>query len=348
MNNSFNNRTLNDADVIKGDLIKYIYQNAPLYRFRYRVLKSSEDLNVLADQPHYVGLNYVGFNNLLVFSKFRNFYYSFFVDRKSLKYNIEDLDINQAIIRPVAMKASAEVYSGSIFDGILVNVNGTKKFIITDAYILSGDDNILKVERNEKLKRLKFYVEQNIKFDNEYSYVNFVIDTMYEYKDLVKIKNEVIPESEIKVRGLVFYPKYSGRKYIYTFPPPEQQITYDNEDVEEIGCLTEKDLEVEVKVKSDVKNTYSIKARFEIRKTDIPDVYDLYVRHDTKNKVKKYGIAYIPTNDCSTFCRELFEGEEEKTIVVKCGYAENKGKWMPMKVSKKKPSKFEKVKKLLE
>lgn len=78
-----------------------------------------------------------------------------------------------------------------------------------------------------------------------------------------------------------------------------------------------------------------------MKKTEIIDVYQLYLgQRDILNgknilRNKKIGIAYIPTKECSIFCRTLFENNNENKnddyVLVKCKYLQDKEKWVPYK-----------------
>lgn len=75
---------------------------------------------------------------------------------------------------------------------------------------------------------------------------------------------------------------------------------------------------------------------FEMKKTEQPDVYKLFLVRQVEKilKTKKIGIAYIPTLECSKMCRELTQ--ETGKVLMKCVYEERVGKWKPMEIDTKK------------
>ena len=83
---------------------------------------------------------------------------------------------------------------------------------------------------------------------------------------------------------------------------------------------------------------------FEIKKTDISDVYILNVVESVdKNgktfmKRKKIGLAFIPNVKKSKWCREIME-DNNNGVLINCIYHEDKYKWEPMNISSaKRPS----------
>jgi hypothetical protein len=86
---------------------------------------------------------------------------------------------------------------------------------------------------------------------------------------------------------------------------------------------------------------------FEMKKTDIEDVYNLYVINPSKHEGKevfkrvKIGLAFVSSIKCSAWCRELFEnGNNSSGCLINCKFHKEKQKWEPIKVAedKEKPS----------
>lgn len=67
-----------------------------------------------------------------------------------------------------------------------------------------------------------------------------------------------------------------------------------------------------------------------LRKTDQPDIYDLY---ENENSQEKYGIAYVPTMAISKMLRNVFKNINVVTSVCfLCKYDTNFQKWVPIRV----------------
>ena len=92
-----------------------------------------------------------------------------------------------------------------------------------------------------------------------------------------------------------------------------------------------------------------------MKKTEIIDVYHLYLGQKVIEgekklfKYKKIGIAYIPTRECSFFCKDLFCKTTEDYVLVECKYDSNKDRWIPFKqsIDKKRPDLIDKIEGLI-
>jgi hypothetical protein len=91
----------------------------------------------------------------------------------------------------------------------------------------------------------------------------------------------------------------------------------------------------------------NIEIVFKMKKTDIVDVYNLYlatkVQKEDKTfiKYKKYDRAYIQTTECTHFCKDLFRKLNTDYTFIKCKYLANKQKWVPFEhMSETKTSDF--------
>jgi hypothetical protein len=304
-----------EGDDTKESLITYIYQYLPLGRYRYKIISNETDLNFLKQNQHYVGFNYYGFNNLLIFTKLNNSYYSFFIDRKTLSYSKDKISLKKVSIRQIKLEAHIDLYNGTIIDGIVNNQNGKITFVITDAYYVAGKP-FMKIEYKTKLQQLKTDLINKIKVNKKTDQINIIVDEVYTYKDLllptlVDINNDILkPTNGINARGLIFYPRISGQKYIFTVNPKTKKPIQNKSPV-----LSESDEEVVTKNPIKTTNPYADmdpsvnKSNMLIKKTKLVDVYDMYLR-ETKKKFVKVGIAHIPNTKVSKLCKSFFESSD--------------------------------------
>jgi len=111
---------------------------------------------------------------------------------------------------------------------------------------------------------------------------------------------------------------------------------------------TKHDLEYIPKEKTFTKHNRDVVAVFKMKKTEMEDVYKLYLLAPSKKnkkiiKPKRIDIAYIPTRERSIYCNNAFK-HDKKSIMVKCRYDESYGKWIPIKkVKDKKPDQMSQV-----
>ena len=82
----------------------------------------------------------------------------------------------------------------------------------------------------------------------------------------------------------------------------------------------------------------SVTAVFRMKKTDIIDVYNLYLGTTIKKgdkklfKYQKIDIAYIPTKECSYFCKDAFSKIYTDSLLVRCKYEKEKSRWIPVEL----------------
>lgn len=91
--------------------------------------------------------------------------------------------------------------------------------------------------------------------------------------------------------------------------------------------VVEKTQEKRKKLKIDYKKHTVV--NFEIRNTEMPDVYELWLLNEDE-KLYKYGIACIPTRDSSELIKSWFS-DGSGQVIVACRYIKNFSKWQPLK-----------------
>ena len=75
-----------------------------------------------------------------------------------------------------------------------------------------------------------------------------------------------------------------------------------------------------------------------MKRTDIVDIYRLFAveKFNQNDKImlrrKKMGIAYVPTIERSTWCKNIMSKIKTDAILVKCIFIDGKGKWEPIEV----------------
>lgn len=308
----------------KKMVLDYIYSKLELAQYKYVLLEYELDLPRLKEKTYLISPNYNGINSLMVYIKIKDKFLSFIIDRKTLMYNMKDLDYAKVKMYPIKFRADKEIYNGTIFDGVTLHHNGKRHFILNDIYYFRGDD--LTMEKLQtKMVNITAYIDAHKTQDNN------VVITPNIFKKLMEIQNlmeKEIPSSEMcrYIKGISFYPEYSGTKLIYLYnrqndKPVLSSNTQWNEQSHTLNVPVNEEL---------------ITAVFKVNKTQIVDVYNLYlgeisVENNVKLfKTKNVGIAYIPTKDCSFFCKEIFDSVD--TTFMSCSYDKSKKLWIPMKV----------------
>lgn len=337
---------------VKQQIIKYIYDTIDISRFKYKILEYEYDLVLLKDNKYFVSPNYNGTNGLLVFIKLKDRFYSVIIDRRTLSYSSNLIDLEKVKIIPINIRLESSIYNGTIMDGILLYNTGNKKtFIINDIYYFEGSDMSLD-NINHKLLNVATYFENNTKDDPILNDTILLTNKVYDIAELKKLINNYIPKSKLSssIKGIAFYPEKSSTKLIYL---------YNN-------CSTGKDdivPNLPINMSSVIKpvrtlttnHNNSIVGFFRIKKTDTVDVYNLYLvdieKKDNKKiaRYKKYCLAYLPSTECSQFCKDIFDKVGSDVALVECKYIADKDKWLPFRhvTDRKLPSDISEIQKLL-
>lgn len=331
--NDVNIETYDNAT--KHHILDYLYRSIELSNYKYKLIEYEYDITLLKEKRYYVSPNYNGIHGLLIFIKLQDKYRSCIIDRKTLTYNQGQLDIDKVKFIPVTIRLDISIYNGTIIDGVLLynNVDGVKNFVVNDLYLFRGQ-NLINDKITNKMINAASYID-NIKGDTSTDTMIIIPNKLYNMHEINQLINMYIPKSKYSksIKGIAFYPEVSGTKLIYL---------YNN-------CSHEEDIIEEpvkpVRQPNIVVSETEITAVFKLKKTDIVDVYNIYLGEkaiqDGKKifKYKKMGIAYIPTKECSYFCKDLFNKTEGDSVLVECKYDSGKNKWVPYKqvLDKKRP-----------
>lgn len=364
-----------EVDQLKQKLINYIYDSVELSKFKYELLQYDSELHQLTEKKFYVSVNFTGSNCLLVFAKINNKYNSFLVDRKTLSYNAQKVNLSTVKIQNINVKLDLDIYKGSIFDGILIQTKSEKIFVITDVYLFKGD-KMAKSQLNSKLLTLRTYLKCNYDENAKDNNLIISVNKLYQLEEIDTLVNNVIPKMKnYVIKGICFYPEISGTKLIYFFGNETRQDINTNKNIIK-NDTSRQNMQMNVKNMSNEKsktqeisqilqksvNTYTEEYKtvympknnkddtsyiFEMKKTNNIDVYQLNIVEPvidgsiTRLKRKKIGLAYVPTVSKSKWCSENIQNTDGK-LLVHCKFHFDKYKWEPLLIANAKhPSMIE-------
>ena len=335
--------TQNDL-YIKQQLVNYIYSTVELSLYNYKIIEYDDEMNLLSGNKYYVSANYSGSNCLLVFIKVREKYLSYLVDRKTLNYNKNLINYDNIKIIQINIRLDESIYKGTIFNGIFVQSQKSRTFIITDAYQLRGQ-NMCNDKIQYKIKNIVAYLKANMKEDNNINNLKLSVNKLYNIEETETLINEIIPQQkQLIIKGIAFYPEISGTRLIFMF---NNDIKTENIDSRDILMKEKSNNSINIIRNMDERGNRNTSMRyvqkgkepviatFELRKTDDIDVYKLYLVETFMEgnrkilKCKKMGIALIPTKECSIMCRNIFS-KNNKKVFMKCKFINEKNKWQPI------------------
>jgi hypothetical protein len=346
-------------------LIDYIYSKINISKYKYKLLESTNHLSNFQDSlKYYVSPNFSGHNYLLVFCKIKHKNYNFMINRKQLSFNTDQIKYDNIELIPINIELENTIYNGTIIDGIYIKNDKKREnyYVITDIYLFRGisteNDKL-----NIKLKQIELYLNNNMKSCRK---IIFSINKLYELDKINNLIYEDIKATrDFHVRGLSFYPEISGTKLIYVFNDNQDKKTLNKNEISILSSEQTETKNIQQQLSENKKYIFKIKQEYinneikfvlELRKTDLSDVYKLFIVEEVNKdnkiilKTKKLGIAYIPTKEISMLCKECFNKTTNNRLLFECIFHNGFNKWIPVKEEKqtKIPSKLNEILKKLD
>lgn len=315
-----------NEDSVKSKVIDYLYSTLNLSNYRYVMLTNIQKLKFLQENEHYVSPNYKGHNYFLIFMTIQNKFFCILIDRKKLSYHKNQIDLQNLNIIKINVNTNKSIFSGSIFEGKIIQKDNKHYFLIQDCFCLMNK-KIIDMEINQKMLYLNDIIKENFAGDTVCSNFVFKLNKLYKYDDLENLLNDIIPKCGINSNGLIFYPKKSGIVVLYIDKKIEK-IEIESKQKETINIRS---FDIIYNFKDFLKSrTYSYEKETKkkillIKKTDIPDVYNLY---ENKNN-PKIGIAHIPNLKISHYCLKNIGID---FIECNCVFSNKFQKWIPLNI----------------
>lgn len=309
-------------------LVDYIYSTMEnMSKYKYKMLELESDLTFITPTSSYsISPNYMGVQCLLIFKKIDGVNYSYFVEKQRLSFVRMKVDVSKVNITEVNINLSDEIYNGTIIDGVLLYDNS--KFIINDVFCMHGK-KLLKDKVRYKLINISKYLES---IKDKSSNIELIVNKLYNLRDISNLVSTIIPSSKLSscIKGLTFYPEYSGMKLIYLYNNCSKDAVI--KDPVNSAFVNKDEANVIVPL---VKDNHVANIRMKVM--NVVDVYQLslgvIVDKDGKKFImyKPIGIAYVPTIECSNMCKRIFK--DKSVAIMECRYVEETDKWVPLKLS---------------
>lgn len=212
-----------NIDNDKRQLINYLYSTIELSNFKYKLLKEKEDLQQLDVDKFVVSANFSGPTCLLIFIKIKDKYYSHLIDKKTLSFNVSQINFTNLRTTRIRVGLDQSIYKGSIFDGILIQQGINKTFLITDCYQFRGqkfiNDNL-----THKLINIRSYLGANYNDLDKTNTIKLYVNKVYDLSEINKLISVDIPKTKnMNISGITFYPNISGVKLIFLFNQKQDQ-----------------------------------------------------------------------------------------------------------------------------
>ena len=288
-------------NVTDNSMKKYILDNLNVktnIKFNDRYAKIfNEQYQKNLNNPHLICLKSSGTPYLLFCTQINDVNYCFLIDKK-----IKD-GYQYPKIFIVHYRFSNEIFKGTLFETeLLRDKNQQWSLLIGDIYHNSGNP-LKNIQIHDRINQIIDIMEKNYIDDSFCNICPIRIKKYFDYKDIIYILNEFIPNLSYRTRGFYFVPmKTSYSKILYLFKEDDYK-----------------------KVNISKKNNIT----FRIIKTVNPDVYELYLFNEQKTSIQKHSYASIPDIQTSKWVKELCEINDE--AIVECKFNNLFKKWVPMK-----------------
>jgi hypothetical protein len=270
---------------LKKEVLTYFFDRINYYEYRYLMIKTIDDLKKNEKNIEYVIPHIKGEPYFLIFGSFNRKDVSYLIEKKKLKFNLDQCDINDIKIYQCNYKSTPKTYIGSIFDGRMINSHPNNIFLIQDCYYLDGIKmNAWKLEK--KIDYIDEYISRNMKESN------LKIRKVDHIGDIVELDKK-ISISKVDINGYIFLQGRSGVSYI--FIDNNNFSKNDELSVEQIN--DNKFIESVTNINND--------AIFLLKKDAKPDVYHIY---DKENNLIHF--ASIPDTKTSQLCYEALKNKD--------------------------------------
>jgi len=272
---------------LKKEVLTYFFDRINYYEYRYLMIKSIDDLKKNEKNIEYVIPHIKGESYFLIFGSFNRKDLSFLIEKKKLKFNLDQCDINDIKILQCNYKSTPKTYIGSIFDGRMINSHPNNIFLIQDCYYLDGIKmNAWKLEK--KIDYIDEYISRNMKESN------LKIRKVDHIGDIVELDKK-ISTSKVDINGYIFLQGRSGVSYIFI----------DNNNFSKNNELSVEQINDNKFIESVTNNDTNNDAVFLLKKDAKPDVYHIY---DKENNLIHF--ASIPDTKTSQLCYEALKNKD--------------------------------------
>jgi hypothetical protein len=354
-----NNYHINNEELnIKSHLLDYLYNKVEVGEQKYTVIKNIGDIYDLKSKKYYISANSCGINAMIMFLKKDGEYLSYLIDRRSISYNRHSLNKSGVRITEIKLAVDLKLYDGTILDGIIIDSDSnmisnsetnTNKmnFMVTDVFVLGGK-SLITIDYKKKMYMCGLMFDKLINNNDKTNNIGINISRPYEMNEIKELFTNDINNGmkKFNIKGITFYPQYSGTKLIYIFD--KQDEIYKQELMEgkgDINLINDTELVQDNFEYSDKKRLFKfelvdteylddIVLNLQMVKTQTQDVYKLFgifkgMQDNKQIFIKKnIGFAYIPTYILSIKCKLYFMNRE--SIIMSCKFNTLKNKWIPI------------------
>jgi hypothetical protein len=292
---------------------------------RYHFLDKNR-ANELKQKEHSFVLNTYGAKYLL-FLTYVNFKpYALYINRKNSTFFL------------VKTRFDVTLYQDTMFEGETIKINEKWYFYVGDCLVYKKA-NIIVQSYTKRYEILGNILANDYVSDSYMEPFEIIRKDKYEYEDIMGVKNGLISSLPFRVNGYVFKClEAASYDILYIFPECRNKQPDDESPknvgqssssvvVQSGGNTIQQPPQQAVLVQPKGKD----EAKFLMKKTEFPDVYEIYMFDSSNSKKAKVGYAGIPNIECSVMVKNWFLDKDE--IYAKCKKNPVNEKWIPVQLA---------------
>lgn len=260
----------------------------------------------LKSTKHSFVLNTFGTKYLLFLTKVNSKNYAIYINRKNESFYY------------VKTRFSEELYSDTVLEGETIKIGNDWSFLLSDIHLYQGK-TLQSNTFDERYHRMTKLLNEEYVSDDYIEPFRLLKKEVFDYTDIKSVREKYIPTLPFQVNGYLFKSiAVATYDILYIFPEcrNKKEESHRDQVIENNEYIIEKSVQKEIKDEM----------IFITRKTEYPDVYELY----ESLKAKMYDYAGIPTIGVSKLMREWFKDKTELVIF----FRKNKinDRWEPVSV----------------
>ena len=266
----------------------------------------------LKQKDHSFVLNTYGAKYLL-FLTYVNFKpYALYINRKNGTFFL------------VKTRFDIKLYDDTIIEGESIKIDDKWYFYVSDCLVYRKESVLLK-PYSTRYDILSNLLRDDYVSDDFMEPFSLIIKRRFDYKDIIGVKQCYIDNLNFRVNGYVFKCENNASyDILYIFPECRNKKKNNNTEETNSPKLEEKKMDGSLSDKTE--------AKFLVKKTELPDVYEIYMFDKNNGNTAKVGYAGIPTLECSLMIKEWFL--EKDSLYAKFKKNIVNGKWIPVSLSK--------------
>jgi hypothetical protein len=302
---------------------------------RYHFLDKNR-ANELKQKEHSFVLNTYGAKYLL-FLTYVNFKpYALYINRKNSTFFL------------VKTRFDVSLYQDTIFEGETIKINEKWYFYVGDCLVYKKANIVVK-SYTTRYEILGNILANDYVSDSYMEPFELIRKDKFEYEDIIGVKNGLVGSLPFRVNGYVFKClENASYDILYIFPECRNKQS-DDESPKNVGNYRStltiappnggNDSSQATRICSGNSND-EIKqhqpkskdeAKFLMKKTEFPDVYEIYMFDSSNSKKAKVGYAGIPNIEYSVMVKNWFIDKDE--IYAKCKKNQVNDKWIPVQLA---------------